>query len=379
MMEQLFPYGKPVVGKDLIDRKEVISEIIYNVKGGQSLILASPRRYGKSSVILESLNRLKREGYSVGYIDLFEKTSLIDIAEGLVETVLLNETNRASDIMRMVKRNLSEFVKNVNFKTLWENYEIILSFGSREIDEARLIGETLDFPQKFASRKKKKLILAIDEFGELTNLNGQLIKKMRAKFQRHDMVTYIFSGSQESLMRRLFTKKAEAFYGFGKMLTLDPLPERELVDYLITTFKKGSFSISKEAASLIAKRTNCHPHFSKVLSQSILDIALQSKKENIDEKLVNDGFRLALLRIKGELDNEWAALSKAVLQKKVLKFLAHEKEGLYARDSFTESDRSQIYFAISELEKKGIIRKKGKGKYLFVNPFFPEYIKYTFH
>ncbi len=375
MIKQLFPYGKPVVGKDLIDRKEIISEIIYNVKGGQSVILASPRRYGKSSVILESLNRLKREGYLVGYIDLFEKTSLTEIAEGLVEAVLSNETSRARDILAMVKKNLSEFVKNVKFKTLWEDYQIILSFGSKEIDESKLIDDALDFPQELASKKNKKLILAIDEFGELTNLNGQLIKKMRAKFQRHDMVTYIFSGSQESLMKKLFTNKAEAFYGFGKMLKLKPLPEKELVDYLSHTFKKGGFEVSRGVCSLIAKRTDCHPHFSKILSQSILDIALQNRMRTIDKKLIDDGFRLALLRIKGELDSEWVVLSKATLQKRILKFLAHEKGKLYAKGSFSDADRSQLYFALNELERKGIIRKEEKGKYTFINPFFPEYIK----
>lgn len=374
MIKQLFPYGKPVMGKDLVDRKEIISEIIYNVRGGQSVILASPRRYGKSSVILESLNQLKKEGYLVGYVDLFEKTSLAEVAEGLVEAVLSNETSRAKDILRMIKKNLTEFVKNIKFKTLWEDYEILLSFGSREVDELKLMDDALDFPQELASKKNKKLILAIDEFGELTNLNGQMIKRMRAKFQRQDRVTYIFSGSQESLMKKLFTSKAEAFYGFGKLLALDPLPEKELVDYLTRTFKKGGFKVSREVCSLIAERTDHHPHFTKILSQSILDLALRNKIKTIDNKLVDDGFELALLRIKGELDSEWNILSKATLQKKILKFLAHERGKLYAKDSFSDADRSQLYFALSELERKGIIRKEKKGKYTFINPFFPEYI-----
>jgi len=163
------------------------------------------------------------------------------------------------------------------------------------------------------------------------------------------------------------------------MLTLDPLPKQELVDYLITTFGKGGFKVSKDVASLIAERTGCHPHFSKVLSQSILDIALQSRKGDIDKKLVDNGFRLALLRIKGEMDNEWNTLSKAILQKKVMKFLVHGTGSLYAKDSFNAADRSQLYFAITELERKGIIRKKRKGEYPFVNPFFPEYIKSLSH
>jgi AAA+ ATPase superfamily predicted ATPase len=47
---------KAVSGDDLIDRQEVVEEIVRNAKGGQSLILAAPRRYGKTSVILEAIS-----------------------------------------------------------------------------------------------------------------------------------------------------------------------------------------------------------------------------------------------------------------------------------------------------------------------------------
>ena len=60
-MKELFAYGKAVTGDDLIDRQEVVEEIVRNVKGGQSLILVAPRRYGKTSVILEAISRLREE------------------------------------------------------------------------------------------------------------------------------------------------------------------------------------------------------------------------------------------------------------------------------------------------------------------------------
>jgi hypothetical protein len=373
-MEELFPYGKPVTGKQLIDREEVIEEICYNMRGGQSVILASPRRYGKSSVVLESLKRLKNEGYLTGYIDLFDKTSISEIAEALVECVLLNETNVAKEIIRKAKKNIAEILKNVQFKHIFENYEIILSFASKEVDEARLIDEALTFPQNYAVKKNKKFILAIDEFGELKNLNSQLIKKMRAKFQLQDRVTYIFSGSQQSLMKDLFTHKSEVFYGFGKLIGLTPLPKPDLITYLINTFKKGNFKLSKDIANLIADKTNSHPHFTKVLASSILQI-VHGKTDIITKKDVEKGYSLALLRVKGELEKEWAGLSKAILQRKILKFLALEKGYIYGKGTLQGIDKSKIYISLVELEKKGIIQKVAKGKYSFINPFFPAYIK----
>jgi len=45
-MKQVFPYGQPVTGKELIDREEIIDRTLSDIEGGQSIILASPRRYG---------------------------------------------------------------------------------------------------------------------------------------------------------------------------------------------------------------------------------------------------------------------------------------------------------------------------------------------
>ncbi|MFQ6093497.1 MAG: ATP-binding protein [bacterium] len=373
-MEQLLPYGRPVTGKNLIDREEPLEEIISNSKREQSIILASSRRYGKTSVILETLQQLKKEGFLTGYVDLFEKTSLSKIAEEIVATVLENETHRAWQIIELAKKGIQTLLKNVRFKHVWKEYEIILSFGSKEVDEHSLFDSALEFPQKFAEKKKKRLFIALDEFGEFKNIDGKLIKKLRAKFQRHSMVTYIFSGSQESLMRELFTHKAQAFYGFGRIISIGPIPEEDVVNYLVNRFKKGGITISKELASNMGIRVNFHPHYLKVMAQSVLD-SIRGEKFELYENDLKEGFSLALMRTKGELDEEWVALSKAVLQRRLIKFLALEGKLPYSKENFIGVDKSKIYFAITELEKKGIIRKTNRGKYAFINPFFPEYIK----
>ena len=47
------------MGKDLIDRKDELRKLEDLLISGQSVILTSPRRYGKTSVCLELLSRLK--------------------------------------------------------------------------------------------------------------------------------------------------------------------------------------------------------------------------------------------------------------------------------------------------------------------------------
>lgn len=372
-MKQLFPYGKPVRGKELIDREEIMDSILGDVMGGQSIILASPRRYGKSSIILEILSRIKRQGTMTGFVDLFEKTSIRELAEAIVTAVLENETKKAKRIMEGIKANLQAFLRKAEFKYIWKENEFILSFGSIESKDEELLDEALDFPQKFALAKKGKMVFAIDEFGEMKFWDSKLLKKMRSKFQRHDKVTYIFSGSQESLMKDLFSNKSHAFYGFGKIVGVESLPEKDLISYLKNRYSKANFKVSDEVAQQIGNLTQNHPHYFKVLAQAILDVTGEKSILSLED--VKAGFEKSFLQVKAEMDTEWEALGKARLQRSVLKFLASSDTGIYSKKSLFGVDKATIYFSITELERKGIIKKTKKGKYWFTNPFFKEYIQ----
>ena len=69
-MENPFVYGKVVRGKYFADREAEIAELINDIASGQNVIVFSPRRYGKTSLILEVLDRVKAEGLLTFYLDL---------------------------------------------------------------------------------------------------------------------------------------------------------------------------------------------------------------------------------------------------------------------------------------------------------------------
>lgn len=374
IVKQIFPYGKPVTGPDLVNRKEVIAEITSNLSSGQSIIISSPRRYGKSSVMLECIKRLKKQGYFTGFVDLFEISSLREFAVKIVETTLSNQEAKASRIFRLLRQNLQKFLEIAEFKHVWKEHEFILGFAYPEADEMDLLDKALDFPQKFAASREKKMVMAFDEFGDLAVWNGKLLKKMRAKFQRHDSVTYFFSGSQETLITKLFTARAEAFYGFGKLVGLSPLPEDDVAAYLKRRLRQINKNILDEAIVRLCRISFCHPHYFKVIAQAVLH-QIQPGKKSISKDDVDRGFQAALLEVKGELDGEWQKLLKAPLQRRVLKFLALSGKEPFSKSSFPDVDKSQIYFSLSELQKKGLIVREEKGKYVFINPFFKEYLK----
>jgi len=74
-MENPFVYGKIVCDQYFADRKAEIAELINDITLGQNVIVFSPRRYRKTSLILEVLDRVKAEGLLTFYLDLFKVTS----------------------------------------------------------------------------------------------------------------------------------------------------------------------------------------------------------------------------------------------------------------------------------------------------------------
>ena len=80
--------GKPVTGSELIGREKEINEIIQTIKAGQSVALIAPRRFGKTSIMMEVLNRLNSEKYYTGNIDIFTVPDIEQLAFEITFQVL---------------------------------------------------------------------------------------------------------------------------------------------------------------------------------------------------------------------------------------------------------------------------------------------------
>jgi len=86
-MKNPFIYGEVVTGEDFADREIELENIIRDLKDGQNIFLISPRRYGKTSLIMNALEKLQREGFYTAYIDLFKVSSFKGLLELYTEAV----------------------------------------------------------------------------------------------------------------------------------------------------------------------------------------------------------------------------------------------------------------------------------------------------
>ena len=61
-MKNPFVYGETVSGDNFCDRVLEMKELVADIKNGQNVIIFSPRRYGKTSLIKQALRKVKAKG-----------------------------------------------------------------------------------------------------------------------------------------------------------------------------------------------------------------------------------------------------------------------------------------------------------------------------
>ena len=86
-MQNPFTFGAIVSGEDFVDRQREISEFTQALLSRTNAIIASPRRYGKTALVLEVFRRITKQGALTIYVDLFPATSRIRFIEIYAEAV----------------------------------------------------------------------------------------------------------------------------------------------------------------------------------------------------------------------------------------------------------------------------------------------------
>src|SRR5215472_8314144 len=65
-----FSYGSPVRAEHFTDRREELADVVARMLGAQNVILLSPRRYGKTSLLFRAMDEVRRRRGRTGYVTL---------------------------------------------------------------------------------------------------------------------------------------------------------------------------------------------------------------------------------------------------------------------------------------------------------------------
>jgi uncharacterized protein len=367
-----FRFGGLALDDAFTDRDAEIAEIEADVRNGQDVVLFAPRRYGKSSLVWRVAQRLVRKKVLVAQVDLMTTPTKERLAEKLAKTIY---EDVASPLFR-VKERLRVF-QNLRIQptVTVDPADGSMSFGFGAALEPQDLDETLErllrLPGELAAERDRQAVLILDEFQEVTDLDRDLPKLMRAVFQQQPETAHLYLGSKRHMMRRIFSDANEPFWRSAKQMELGVIEPEQFAGYIRERFEATGRRVSSDAVERVLEVTRGHPYATQELCYFLWQrtgrrtAGPEEVEESLADVLRSEHSHFTLL---------WGRASSA--QRSVLHALAraagHPLSASYRR-RFSLPGPSTVQKALEALERDELINRQA-GFVEISEPFLAEWI-----
>jgi len=296
-MDTPFIYGKLAVGENFTDRADEKMRLVQNFLSGTNTILISPRRWGKSSLVLKAASEVQdsNQNILIVFIDLFNIRNEEDFYKALAENVIRVSSSRMEEVVSTVKQFMKQWVPRISFSP-GSQQEFSLGLNWHELKKQP--DEILDLADNIAQSKKSKLVICIDEFQNIAFFEDPLAfqKKLRSHWQKHQSVSYCLYGSKRLMLMDVFTSPSMPFFKFGDLLFLSRIAINFWILFITERFRSTGKEISDSQAEKIAAMAEGHPYYVQQLAQLVwLRTGKEVTSKTVDEAMDGLVLQMSLL------------------------------------------------------------------------------------
>ena len=230
------------------DRENESKEVIKSITNGNNLAIISPRRMGKTGLILHCFHQPEiSRHYHCFFIDIYATNNLKEFVFKL-----------GKEIFETLKPNGSKFIDGFFsiISSLRPAFKIdsitgapVFDIGIGEIGEPAY---SLEQIFNYLEAADIPCLVAIDEFQQIANYSEHNIEAvLRTHIQHCKNSSFIFAGSQRHIMQNIFFTSSRPFYQSVSLLTLKAINEKVYINFVQQHFSKENKVISKELISTV--------------------------------------------------------------------------------------------------------------------------------
>jgi AAA+ ATPase superfamily predicted ATPase len=363
MTNSPFQYGTLVDKESFVNRVEERKQLKELLGSGINVMLISPRRWGKSSLVKVAMDELMHENKDVRvcFIDAFSIKTEAEFYRTFAKEVITCAASTLDKRLETVKHFLQGLSPSITLKS---DMSDSISFDLKFELEEREVMEILELPEKIAEAKGLRIIVCIDEFQQLAQLPGykNLEGKMRSAWQKQHAVSYCFYGSKRHMMLEIFNNSSNPFYRFGQVLFLQKIKKEEWIPFIVHSFQKTNKSITEEQAGHLCDIVKCHSWYlqqlcyfvwsgtSDTVTDQTIEVRIQQLIDTNMPMFMNDAEPLTAAQtamLRAVADEEYRFNSIPVVRKYELgstQTITRNKRILVERD-FLEKEGNQYTFA----------------------------------
>jgi DNA-binding transcriptional ArsR family regulator len=242
-----------------------MAELERHALNGASVVLFSPRRYGKTSLVRRMQHALEDRAYTFA-ADFFQLASLDDLAARLARGVYLGLHRHEPLLDRGLKaipkifRSFRPTIKLGDPDGM--EFSVAVERGKHGFD---LLAAALEDLGRFVSKADWPVHLALDEFQDIVDLGEPRIEAAFRSFVQDHRVSVFFVGSRRRVLLSIFNDRSRPFWQSSIMYPLPALPRADLMAYLTNLFARGGKKCSGDLAGALADRVRQHPYYAQAL------------------------------------------------------------------------------------------------------------------
>ena len=273
------------------NREEELKELAAHARSLANVVLYSPRRFGKTSLIKRVQKNLSNEGAVCVYTDFYGITSVEDVAARLAKAVF-KETHSRETLFKQAARAIKSFRPSmVMTPDEKKGFAISVQMAPTGLSGFALLEDVLESLGVFIKDSGELIHLALDEFQEITTLPDALrIEGLMRQYIQQHQAAYTFVGSRRRILLSIFNEKQRPFFKSTINYELPPLPEKEFADFITAQFKAHDKICASKKAHQLVTSVHCFPYYTQKLAYFIFE----STDKEVSSSDVEKGMQLLL-------------------------------------------------------------------------------------
>ena len=371
-----FKFGPLALDEAFTDRQDEIDSLVADARNGQDVVVFAPRRYGKSSLVWRVAQELVKNDVLVAQVDLMRTPTKDQLAAKLAKTIHEELATRLWN----AKERLKVFADLRLQPTITVNPNdgsVSFSFDARAAREDidATLEELFTTLGRIAAERERRVVLVLDEFQEVVDIDPGLIKLMRSVFQEQPDVAHIYLGSKRHMMRQIFNDENEPFWRSAKQTELDVIPPDLFAPYALKRFEETGKRLELDACARALELTGGHPYATQELLYFLWEGTPPG--EVADLSTIDAALDATLRSEHSHFSLIWEGVSSA--QKRVLQALAQESPGRPLSSDYQRRHAlpatPTVQTALTALERGELVKRARRGEYQIAEPFLTEWVQ----
>lgn len=352
------------------DRGEETKRLMTSIENNRNTTLIAQRRMGKSGLLkhLEYINK-NNSAVQFVYFDIMTTSNAAEFVKLFADSIFRSYKSKIDSYMKNFSRIFSFFKPSFSLNPITGEYKFNI-----EINTEFEIDKSLDTIFNYLAESKKKFVIAIDEFQQITSYpEKHLEAALRSKIQFMNNTVFFFSGSSKEILNTMFLNRKRPFYLSGEVMYLDNISKDSYSEFIKKKFELGGKTINDESIDYLLDLVKVHTYYVQLLCNRIYS----EDVSQISTEVIDSVYRKIIEENKYYFESYKTILTDH--QWKLLQAIAKEQEtnGIMSKEfiyKYKLGAASSVQTAVKSLEKKELIIKEN-NKYYLTDLLFAEWLR----